>query len=73
VAAELPAHELIRGADTVYPLNSRQHLQVARVEVNPLAHSRQHRLARAGRAMHRKAHPHQVVGDVLNLVFGSGF
>ena len=50
-----------------------QHFEVASVEVDALADRGQHGLARAGGAMHRKAHPHQVVGDILDLVFGGGF
>ena len=46
-----------------------QHFQFASVEVDALADRSQHRLARASGAMHGEAHPYQVVGDVLDLVF----
>ena len=50
-----------------------QHFEVAGVEVDALADRRQHRLPRARGAMHGKTHPHQVVGDLLDLVFAGVF
>ena len=54
-------------------LHAGQHFEVADVEVDALAHCGQHTLPRAGRAVHREAHLHQVVGDLLDLVFAGVF
>ena len=46
-----------------------QHFEFANIEIDALAHRRQHALSRTRSAMHRKAHLHQVIGYALNLVF----
>jgi len=66
---ELAPRELVRRADTVHALHACQHLEVARVKVDTLAHGSKNTLPRASRAVHSKAHLHQVIGHPLDLVF----
>ena len=70
---ELTTYEFVGSADAVHFFDAGEDLEVASVEVNAPAHGGQHRLPRTGGAMHREAHSHEVVGNVLDLVFGGGF
>src|SRR5439155_25181120 len=65
--------ELVGRADAMDFLYSGEHLQIARIKVHASAHGSQHRLASAGGAMHRKAHPDQVFDHLLDLLIGRGF
>ncbi len=57
----------------MHRLHAGEHFEFANVEIDALADGRQHRLPRAGGAMHGEAHPHQVVGNILDLVFAGSF
>src|SRR6266700_3118557 len=65
--------ELVRSADAVHVLHSGQHFEIARIEIYARAHRRQNGLALARRAVYRKAHPDQVLDDLLDLLLTRRF
>ncbi len=53
-------------------LHSRQHFNVARIEVGRNSDATEHSLARSGGTVNFKAELDQLIDDMLNLVFTGG-